>query len=46
MLNHHIALAAVHLAITAILYAHGAFAEAICLIVVSAIYAAMPPPAH
>ena len=43
MFNHHIALAAAHLAITAILYMHGAFAEAICGLVVSAIYAKMPP---
>jgi hypothetical protein len=42
MLNHHIALAAIHLAMTAILYAHGAVAEALCVLIVSTIYANMP----
>jgi hypothetical protein len=46
MLNHHNALAAVHLVITAILYMHGALAEAGCVMVVAAIYAAMPPSSH
>lgn len=43
MITYHIALAAVHLAITAILLAHGAMGEAICAVVASAIYTSMPP---
>lgn len=46
MLNHHVFLAAVNLAITAILLMHGAVAEAMCVVVASAIYASMPPPRH
>lgn len=43
MFNHHLALAFVHLAIGAILLAHGGIAEAVCVVVVAAIYAAIPP---
>lgn len=46
MLTHHNALAVVHLAITALLYVHGALAEALCVLIVAAIYAAMPPSHH
>jgi hypothetical protein len=41
MFDHHIALAAVHLAMSAVLLAHGALAEAICVLIASAIYASM-----
>ena len=46
MFTHHNALAVVHLVITAILYAHGALAEAICVLIAAAIYTSMPPSGH
>jgi hypothetical protein len=46
MLAHHMALSAIHLAIAAILLMHGAVAEAMCVVVASAIYASMPPSQH
>lgn len=46
IINPHLALAALHLVLTAILYVDGALAEAVCTIAVSAIYAAMPPGGH
>jgi hypothetical protein len=46
MFTHHVALSAVHLAIMAILYHHGALAEAVCVLAAAAIYASMPPSGH